>query len=92
MKPYHHGRVHVRSEMCATCVFRPGNLMHLAPGRLAELVKQNVDADSALTCHSTLYGQADQEAVCRGFFDRHKTAPLQLAERLGVVAFVGGQP
>lgn len=32
-------------------------------------------------------GQTQDNAVCRGFFDRHKTTPLQLAERLGLVVF-----
>jgi hypothetical protein len=28
---------------------------------------------------------AGGNSVCRGFFDRHKTAPLQIAERLGFI-------
>ena len=89
MDSYRGGRVHVMREQCATCVFRPGNLMQLAPGRLADLVRENVEADSALTCHSTLYGEAEHNAVCRGFFDRHATTPLQLAERLGLIEWDG---
>lgn len=69
--PFDGERVHVLAEMCATCVFRPGNLMRLAPGRLRGMVRDSVAAGSAITCHSTLYGQAEQEAVCRGFYDRH---------------------
>ena len=86
-RPYSGGRVHVCEEMCSTCVFRPGNLMMLEPGRLAGMVRDSVAADSAIICHSTLYGQTEQEAVCRGFFDRHKTTPLQMAERLGMIAW-----
>lgn len=78
----------MQESMCSTCVFRPGNLMLLPAGRLAEIIRDNVANDSALPCHSTLYGQAEQEAVCRGFFDRHKTTPLQLAERLDLITFV----
>lgn len=80
------GMVHVNERMCETCIFRPGNLMGLEPGRVEDVVKQNVDAGAALPCHSTLDG--DQQAVCRGFFDRHATAPLQIAERLGFIKFV----
>lgn len=87
-KPYHQGRVHVQAEQCATCVGRPGNLMQLTPGRLAALVRDNVRADAALTCHATLYRQAEQEAVCRWFFDHHPTLPLRLAVALDVVTFV----
>ena len=82
---YRDGSVHVCAEMCSTCVFRPGNLMSLGPGRLAEIVRGSVAQDAALTCHSTL--DADR-AVCRGFFDRYKTTPLQLADRLGRLVFV----
>lgn len=84
---YRGGRVHVLAELCATCVFRPGNLMALAPGRLRELVQANVAADSALTCHSTLERDDVDNAICRGFYDRHETTPLQLATRLGLVEF-----
>lgn len=87
MNAYRDGRVHVRAERCSTCVFRPGNLMQLAPGRLADLIRENVDADSALICHQTLpeYDADVDQAVCRGFFDRHATAPLQIAERLDLI-------
>ena len=87
--PYHDGKVHVQREMCDTCVGHPGNRMKLVPGRLRDVVKDNVEADGALTCHQTTYGQADQEAVCRWFFDRYKTTPLQIAERIGIISFVG---
>jgi len=79
---YRDGKVHLMSEKCPTCVFRPGNLMHLEPGRVAEMVKEAKAEESAIICHSTLDGD---NAVCRGFFDRHSTATLQLAERFGVL-------
>lgn len=82
------GTVAVMAGRCATCVFRPGNLMRLAPGRLAEIVRANVEADSALACHETTYGQAPREAVCRGFYDAHPTLPLRLAAALGMVVEV----
>jgi hypothetical protein len=79
---YRDGKVHLMAEKCPTCVFRPGNLMHLDPGRLAEMVRESKANESAIICHSTLDGD---NAVCRGFYDRHATATLQLAERLGVL-------
>ena len=90
MKPYSGGRVHVLSAMCSTCVFRPGNLMRLQPGRLAGMVDDALSEDTAIVCHSTLYGQARQEAVCRGFFDRYRshTLPLRLAGVLDVLTFI----
>lgn len=78
---YRDGKVHVCSTMCDTCVFRPGNLMSLNPGRLRELIEQNRKAESGLVCHGTL--GTDANAICRGFYDRYPTQPLQIASRLG---------
>lgn len=75
-------RVHVKGKMCSTCIFRTGNLMSLVPGRVEQMVAKAERDASAIICHDTLGGD---NAVCRGFFDRHKTAPLQVAERLGVI-------
>ncbi len=62
--------------------------MRLEPGRLAGMVADAKAADSAIICHSTLYEPNVHNAVCRGFFDRYPTAPLQIAERLGLVEWV----
>lgn len=84
---YSRGKIHVMSEMCSTCVFRPGNLMHLQPGRLKELVDVNVGEGAALTCHKTTFGQSDQEAVCRGYYDSQKdrVPALQLAQAMDII-------
>lgn len=83
---YRDGRVHVQREMCPTCVFRPGNLMALRSGRVREMVDGARENESAIVCHDTLGTGAN--AVCRGFYDRYPTQPLQIAERLGLVEFV----
>lgn len=89
--PYRDGKVHVLEDRCSTCVFRPGNLMSLSPGRLAELARENVAVDSALQCHQTLSYAADPAppAVCRGFYDAYadQTFPLRLAQTIGLVEF-----
>lgn len=82
---YRDGRIHVCRRMCSTCIFRPGNLMHLRPGRVDEMVSEAVAAESTIVCHSTLDGD---NAACRGFYDRHRTSTLQIAERMGVIEFV----
>lgn len=82
--PYREGKVHVLADLCDTCIFRPGNLMDLARGRVAGMVRDAKANESAITCHSTVGGA---EAVCRGFYDLHATAPLQIAERLGYIEF-----
>lgn len=83
------GRVHVMAEKCATCIFRPGNLMSLEPGRVAGMVREARSSDAGnIPCHETLYGQSDQKAVCRGFFDKHATPVLQIADRMGIIDYV----
>jgi hypothetical protein len=77
----------VLSEQCATCVFRPGNPMHLARGRLKDLVDSNLAAGALLVCHDTLsYGAHPEagEAMCRGFWDRYRerTNVWRVMERL----------
>lgn len=59
--------------------------MHLQPGRLSEMVQSAKGNESTIICHSTLDGP---NAGCRGFFDRHQTQTLQIAERLGLIEWV----
>lgn len=81
--------VRVQAELCATCIFRPGNLMQLDEGRVAGMVAEaTADMAGNIPCHETTYGQARQQAVCRGFWLRHRTPLLQVAERMGVVEYV----
>lgn len=77
------GRVHVCRAMCKTCIFHPGNRMDLMPGRVEWMVAAATADDAAIVCHSTLGTGAN--AVCRGFFEHHATAPLQVAHRLGMI-------
>lgn len=86
--PYRGGRVHVLAERCATCIFRPGNLMGLRRGRVRQMVAQAVAGGSAVTCHATL-STPGRRAICRGFWDGHggRVAVLRLAARLRVVVF-----
>ena len=79
---FRNGKVHVQKRMCNTCIFRPGNLMHLQPGTVELMAAKSVQDDASIPCHETLDGS---NSVCRGFFDRHKTTPLQIAERLGFI-------
>ena len=84
------GRVHVCRRMCATCVFRPGNLKHLRPGVLRSMIEDARGNDTAIICHSSLahFGAPPGNAVCWGFYDRYPTTPLQLAQRLGLIEWV----
>ena len=78
------GKVHVRRSKCDTCIFRPGNLMHLEEGRVENMVEDCGD-DGAIPCHKHL--DEGVTPVCHGFWSQHRNQVLQLAERLGVVEF-----
>lgn len=85
---YRDGRVHVLSEECDTCIFRP-KTRPVDGKRVAEMVRETMDTDgSTVICHSTLYGDRDN-AICRGWYDRlaDRDPILQLARTLGVVEF-----
>lgn len=71
MQVYSNGKVHVMRAMCPTCIFRPGNPMQLQPGRVAEMVKTAKAGESTIICHETTHGQREQEAACRGFWERY---------------------
>jgi hypothetical protein len=75
-------QVHVRRLMCDTCIFRPGNLMNLEPGRVEEMVAGAAD-NGCIPCHEHL--GSDTEPVCAGYFKRHQNQILQIAERLKVI-------
>jgi len=81
------GKPRVLADQCITCVFRPGNLMHLRPGRLRDMVTNALNAGTWITCHQTLPYHPDNpgwQAICRGFHDRygHWSLALQLLQRI----------
>ncbi|MEU6475359.1 hypothetical protein ABZ858_00440 [Streptomyces sp. NPDC047017] len=85
--------VRICEDRCTTCIFRPGNLMHLAPGRVAAMVKKAVAAEGHIVCHSTLGTSAP--AICAGYatHPRGRTASLALRlVRAGVLAVIPVRP
>ncbi|MEU4555741.1 hypothetical protein [Micromonospora violae] len=72
------------SRECATCIFKPGNPMHLEPGRLKQMVTEASGDAGYIICHSTLpyAGSPVPPAVCRGFANRYHTWQLQVMEQL----------
>ena len=73
------------ARQCETCIFRSGNPMHLAPGRLKQMVDTAFAAGSYVICHDTLpYAEHPdtKPAICRGFADRYTTWRLQVIARL----------
>lgn len=84
---YRDGEVHVLREECASCIFKP----HERPvdgARVAGMVRDTADTEGAtVVCHSTLYQEGVENAVCRGWWDRlaDRDPTLRLAKALGVV-------
>ena len=79
------GRMHVQSEMCDTCIFRPGNLMHLEPGHVSGMVREATDNGGCIPCHKTITGK--NQSVCRGFYDLQSTPEIKILTALGLVQF-----
>jgi len=61
--------------------------MGLKDGTVERMVRAATKSEGCIPCHETTYRQGKGEAVCRGFFERHATAPLQIAKRLGYIVF-----
>lgn len=62
--------VRVMAEQCSTCIFRPGNLMSLRPGRVKQMLADVRRDDSYIPCHQTL-GTGRPSAICRGQADAY---------------------
>lgn len=85
-EPEHDLAVWVQAEKCKTCIFWPGNRMHLSPGRLKEMTDKAVSEEGHITCHDTLlysYATRLRPAVCRGYFDHPDGNARSLALRTG---------
>lgn len=82
---FNNGVIHVQQHMCDTCIFRPGNKMGLEEGRVEQMVADATADDGCIPCHKTILGAHEQEAVCRGFYDRHPTTPLRLGAAMGII-------
>lgn len=89
LPPFRDGKVHVLSDKCKTCIFRPGNLMHLRAGRVKDMVETSISQEAAITCHSTLKHPETPRAICRGFFDSYSNEvfPLRLAKALNAIEY-----
>lgn len=72
--------VRICAGRCGTCVFRPGNLMRLEEGRLAEMVAKAIAEEGQIVCHATLGTEAP--AICAGFAAHGNGRAASLALRL----------
>lgn len=84
---YRDGEVHVLSEECATCIFRPAT-RPVDGARVAGMVRETMDEPGAtVVCHSTLYRDDVEHAICRGWYDRlgDRDPILRMAAAMGVL-------
>jgi hypothetical protein len=65
---------------CDTCIYRPGNLMGLRPGRREQIEEDAIAVGAWVVCHSTIHRGDVADAICRGFVDvaRERSAGLVL--------------
>lgn len=84
---YRDGNIHVAAAECSTCIFRP----HERPvdgKRVAGMVRDTKDEPGAtVVCHHTLYVEPQENAVCRGWYDRlgDRDPIIQLARAMDVI-------
>lgn len=84
---YREGKVHVLSELCSSCIFKPHE-RPVSGARVAGMVRATMDTDGAtVVCHHTLYQEEQENAICRGWLDRFgdRDSLLQAAERMGII-------
>jgi hypothetical protein len=79
------GMIHVHAEKCHTCIFRPGNVMHLRPGRVKGMVEEARQNWSVIPCHETLGPEA---AVCAGYAGL-RADPSLGADRIVLLSALG---
>lgn len=65
---------------CTTCIYRRRTLLALRPGRLAQLTRDAIAAESHIVCHETV--GTDAPAVCAGYARLPRAADRSLVLRL----------
>jgi hypothetical protein len=74
------GVVRLCDDLCSTCVFRPGNLMNLGPGRVKEMTDSALADEGHIVCHSTL--GTEEPAICAGYANLPAAKERSLALRM----------
>lgn len=78
------------ADKCETCIFRPGNLMHLNEGVVGTMKRGADERGTGIVCHEVMH--SPDAAMCRGYYDNHNSSLLQIAERMGIIRVQGGRP
>lgn len=83
MGPARDGGVFVMERKCDTCIFHPGNLMDLSRGRVGDMKRSSDERGTCIVCHETM--NSPRAAVCRGYYESHRSRLLQIAERMDLI-------
>jgi hypothetical protein len=84
------GKVHIVGKECDACAFSPNRIVE---GKVvAQIVRDTKDLPGAsFICHkTTIAGQGEADAVCKGWYDRFADDDpiFAVARRLGYIEFV----
>jgi hypothetical protein len=75
----------VAEKMCNECLFTKNKIV--SDERRAQLIAEIEKSGTYFVCHKgSLTG--NNQLCCRGFYERHRTLAIALAEHLQVVKFV----
>ncbi|WP_329214829.1 hypothetical protein OG352_05285 [Streptomyces sp. NBC_01485] len=74
------GVVRQCTVLCDTCIYRPGDLAHLAPGRVQEMTQAAMADEGHIVCHATI--GTPTPAICAGFARHPIGAARSLALRI----------
>ncbi|MGP3949636.1 hypothetical protein [Streptomyces sp. 7N604] len=80
------GTVRLCTHRCETCIFHPGNPMHLEPSRVTDMVTRSRQAEGHVVCRKTL--GTPSPVICRGFADgpdQGRSLALRLSRALGTL-------
>lgn len=77
-------KIRVCEQRCSTCIFWKDERSAVSPDRARDVIQGNLDAETLLSCHSTLYQDDFIPAVCAGFWAKHRNDVLagRLAQAL----------
>jgi hypothetical protein len=81
--------VRIVDGKCATCIFRPGNQMHLQPGRVQGMLREAISHEGHIVCHDTL--DSDESAICSGFAEHPDGQARSLALRMVRAGVINAQ-
>lgn len=71
--------VRICDDLCSTCIFHPGNRMHLEPGRVKQMTEDAIADEGHIVCHKTL--GTVEPAMCAGFARHPQAGARSLALR-----------